>query len=109
MPRLRKRFWPIFPLLLIAAIGIIPATRYAVVGLIRWESFHELRPVSYWLVLLKDPDEKVRAEAALALGNMGTDAARVVPALAESMKDPVDDVRINASSALHKFGAAAQP
>jgi HEAT repeat protein len=50
-----------------------------------------------------------RVSALLELGDRREDAAYVVPALAEALRDTNEDVRLRAAEALGKFGAAAVP
>ena len=58
---------------------------------------------------LRDKDEDVRREAALALGEMGEAAARpeVIQALLERLRDKYGDVRAAAALALGWMGKAA--
>ncbi|MEA5568543.1 HEAT repeat domain-containing protein [Anabaena sp. UHCC 0399] len=57
---------------------------------------------------LQDSDSSVRAHAANALGEIGTQAKDVVPALTNALKDPDNDVRIYAAYALGEFGMEAE-
>jgi HEAT repeat protein len=58
------------------------------------------------IAALKDPHEAVRGNAAVALAEIGPNAAETVPALAAALKDPVENVRQSAANALGKIGAA---
>ncbi len=57
---------------------------------------------------LANPDERIRANAALALGRIGPPAAAAVPDLAAALSDPVDPVRENAAGALGEVGPDAR-
>lgn len=50
-----------------------------------------------------------RVDALLELGDRREDAAYVVPALAEALRDSSEDVRLRAAEALGKFGSAGVP
>lgn len=58
-------------------------------------------------LLVNDPDEGVRREAARALGMMGPDAAPELNALVRAVRDPQPGVRLNAIEALGLLGPAA--
>jgi HEAT repeat protein len=60
------------------------------------------KPVSHWVQALRDPDPKVRKEAAFKLGNVGTLDPSVLPALIEALKDRDAGVRREAILALLK-------
>ena len=61
-----------------------------------------------WLAQLKDPDVTRRRQAIRELGAAGHDAEKVVPALAEALKDESPYVRHDAATTLPKFGDAAR-
>ncbi len=63
--------------------------------------FRELRGVN-------DNDPLVRAGAAIALGQIGQQPEVVVPALIESLADPVVTVRLSAVEGLARFGPKAR-
>jgi HEAT repeat protein len=87
----------------------IPFSRYHLLGIIRGESFHESRPVSYWAYLLQDGDEAVRKEAVFNLGQMGEDSHSAESAVAGVLQnDPSDEVRFNAALALFKIKPESQ-
>jgi len=58
---------------------------------------------------LRNPNSRVRGEAAAALGALGPTAAGAVPALVAAMGDPSDYVRLEASTALVAIGKQAVP
>jgi len=65
--------------------------------------------VRHWLETLRQPDAKMRKEAAFKLGNLGlTDPASVVPALAAGLKDADAGVRREVILALLKCGPTAR-
>jgi HEAT repeat protein len=69
----------------------------------------EARPaIPALLELLKDPDPRIRWEAARTLGKIGADAAVAVPALVEAFKDPEAPVREHAAEALGDIGPPAK-
>ncbi|MDQ7780410.1 MAG: HEAT repeat domain-containing protein [Planctomycetota bacterium] len=55
-----------------------------------------------------DKDPKVRLEIAYEIGRWATEAASVVPALTETLRDSDADVRLNAVYSLGRFGPAAK-
>ena len=70
------------------------------------------KPVSHWVQALHDPNVKIRKEAALKLGNVGTADPAAIPALIEALKDRDASVRSEAILGLVKSGpdaAAARP
>jgi len=56
-------------------------------------------------ILARDPAPLVRRSAAVALGNMGRDAASAQDALERAVSDPDPAVRQNAARALGQLGA----
>jgi HEAT repeat protein len=69
------------------------------------EPSYQDQPMSTWLSKLKDKNPATRQEAAKALGVIGQPA---VPALAELMKEPDNDIRIAAADALGHSGSDAR-
>jgi RNA polymerase sigma factor (sigma-70 family) len=65
------------------------------------------KPVDYWLKMLKDRDPEFRKKAIMALGAIGVDDKRVIPALVGSLKDKVSDVPNAAAEALAFIGKDA--
>jgi HEAT repeat protein len=65
------------------------------------------KSVSHWVNALRDPDAKVRKDAAFTLGNVGPADPAVVPALISALNDPDDGVRCQAIVGLVKCGPAA--
>ena len=61
------------------------------------------------LAALNDPDGRVRANAANALGDIASEAMRVVPELTQRLTDKDPTVRAHAAWALGKFGREANP
>ena len=57
---------------------------------------------------LKGSDSDVRANAAVALGEIGPEAKDAVPALIEALQDPDTSVRANAAMALEEIGLGAK-
>ena len=66
------------------------------------------RPISHWLEAIHDPDQRVRTEAALKLGNVGSADSRALPALISALDDSEASVRRAAIQGLVKFGTAAK-
>jgi HEAT repeat protein len=65
------------------------------------------KPVSYWVEALRQPDAKLRKQAAVKLGNAGPANAAVLPALRNALRDRDAAVRCEAILALLKCGPAA--
>jgi HEAT repeat protein len=65
------------------------------------------KPVEHWVQALKNPDARVRKEAASKLGNAGAANSAVLPALVTALKDPDAKVRCEVILALVKFGPDA--
>lgn len=57
-----------------------------------------------WIALTKDTNEKVRKDAAWALGYIGPDAKPAIPAVTELLTDKNNDVRWMAAYALGRIG-----
>jgi HEAT repeat protein len=57
---------------------------------------------------LNDPDQYIRREAAISLGEIGPAAKAAVPALTSLWNDPSPDVRSFAVRSLGKMGPAAK-
>jgi HEAT repeat protein len=66
------------------------------------------RSTDHWLQQLKDADVVKRREAIRELGSRTSDSTRVVPALAEALRDDNPYVRHDSAAALGKFGADAE-
>lgn len=66
------------------------------------------KPVSYWVAMLQSPDVKLRKNAVVKLGNVGSTDPAVFPALIRALKDTDADVRCEAILALMKFGPSAK-
>jgi HEAT repeat protein len=66
------------------------------------------KPVSHWTGAIRDPNPKVRREAAAKLGNVGPADPAALPALTGALKDPDAGVRREAIVALVKCGPAAR-
>jgi HEAT repeat protein len=62
----------------------------------------------YWLKQLKDPDVVKRRQAVRELGERNSEAERVVPVLAEALRDQNEFVRHDSAVALGKFGPEAR-
>jgi HEAT repeat protein len=58
--------------------------------------------------LAKDKDADVRKAAAAALGEIGSEAEKVVKALTDALKDTAASVKIAAAGALGQFGSEAK-
>lgn len=93
-------------LALVAATWVIPAIR---VFWIHVASVGGERMVSPLARLLTDADPGVRRAAADALGKAGAAAGPAAPALAQALRDPVEEVRWAAGAALGRLGAPAVP
>jgi HEAT repeat protein len=65
------------------------------------------RTTDDWLTQLKNPDVVKRRQAIRELGERTGEAARVVPALAEALRDENEYVRHDSATALSKFGSDA--
>jgi HEAT repeat protein len=66
------------------------------------------KPVEHWVRALRDPDARVRKEAASKLGNAGPMDASIVPELIVALKDSDAKVRCEVILALVKFGSDAK-
>lgn len=69
---MRKRWLAALAFVLIAVIAVVaavPEARYSVLAWIRGERLVNDRPVDFWLAQLKEPDPKLRRQAALSLGD----------------------------------------
>jgi HEAT repeat protein len=66
------------------------------------------KPVNHWAAAIRDPDPKVRREAAAKLGNVGGADPLALPALVAALKDPDAAVRRAVIVALAKHGPAAR-
>jgi hypothetical protein len=66
------------------------------------------KSVEHWVTALQDPDVKVREEAAMKLGNVGSSDPAAIPALIGALKDKSAQVRREAILGLSKSGRAAQ-
>src|SRR5262249_54764858 len=60
-------------------------------------------------IVLEDPDPKLRAAGAEALGKMVPTARSAAHALAKGLQDPDSRVRMNSATALFRLGAEARP
>jgi HEAT repeat protein len=66
------------------------------------------KPVSHWAGAIRDPNPKVRKEAAAKLGNVGPADPSALTALTAALKDPDAGVRREVIVALMKCGPAAR-
>jgi HEAT repeat protein len=66
------------------------------------------KPVSHWTGAIRDPDARVRRQAAAKLGNVGPADPAALPALTGALKDADAGVRREAILALVKCGPAAR-
>src|SRR5262249_15015189 len=66
------------------ALLLVPVVRFAVLGRLRGEPFHDGRPVSYWVDRLERGGPPEREKAAHALGQVGAPTPAIVTALAEA-------------------------
>src|SRR5947209_3679623 len=66
------------------------------------------KPVSHWTEALRDPDPRVRKEAAAKLGNVGPADPSALAALTGALKDADAAVRREVILALVKCGPAAR-
>jgi HEAT repeat protein len=66
------------------------------------------KPVSHWVQALRSPDQKLRREAVLKLGNVGPADPAAFPGVMGALRDPNAKVRREAILALIKFGPAAK-
>lgn len=57
---------------------------------------------------LEDPQENIRANTALAIGQMGTKASAAIPALIKALGDESHGVQVNTAYALGQIGWAAE-
>jgi HEAT repeat protein len=62
-----------------------------------------------WVEQLRSPDAALRLHAVKALGERGSEAAQVAPALGEALKDEDAFVRRDAALALGRLGPEAKP
>ncbi len=66
------------------------------------------KPVSYWVQALRDPNAKLRKQAAFKLGNVGPADPAALPALIGALKDHDAGVRREAILGLLKCGFGAR-
>lgn len=66
------------------------------------------KPVGHWVQALRNPDVKVRKQAAFKLGNVGPTDSAALPALMAALKDRDARVRREAILALVKCGPGAK-
>ncbi len=66
------------------------------------------RPLSEWIADLKGLSPQTRNAAAYEIAGMGPAAAAAVPALIETLDDPIPSVRFPATIALMEIGPAAK-
>jgi HEAT repeat protein len=66
------------------------------------------KPVSAWVQALRDPDARVRKQAAFKLGNVGPADPAALPALIGALNDPDAAVRCEAILAILKCGPGAR-
>ncbi|HZA98074.1 MAG TPA: HEAT repeat domain-containing protein [Gemmatimonadales bacterium] len=66
------------------------------------------RPLSAWIADLKAPAPETRNAAAYEIAGIGPDAAAAVPALIETLDDPIAAVRFPVTVALLEIGPAAR-
>lgn len=59
--------------------------------------------------MTKDPDAKVRYQAAIALGDFGAKGGPCVEALTRALSDPDREVKEGAASSLYRIGPSAAP
>jgi HEAT repeat protein len=74
----------------------------------RSEPVYEGKPLSAWIVQLKDAAPQNRSAAAYAISSMGSAAQSSVPALTVALADENPTVRYAAAWALGEIGPAAQ-
>jgi HEAT repeat protein len=72
------------------------------------EPTHEGFGLSQWIEMLADPDPSTRADAAIALGEMGSRAKKALPALSKLLQDQDLNVRRKALSNLGFIGPDVQ-
>jgi HEAT repeat protein len=75
-----------------------------ILGYFRGEPFHKGRPVSYWITQLDTPDNQ---KAAVALGEMGPQAAPAVPALIRALRSEDRKIWRPSADALGRIGPGA--
>jgi HEAT repeat protein len=81
----------------------------AIRGAVSNHVLYQGKPADYWLQMLKDRDPGYREKAIVALGAIGADDERVIPALVESFKDKNPGVQNAAAQALSSTGKEAVP
>ncbi|WP_179046560.1 HEAT repeat domain-containing protein [Nostoc sp. TCL26-01] len=84
-------------------IAISKASYYALVSQCKASAVPAL------IQALKSQQENIRANAALAIGEIGTKAIAAIPALIEALDDESNAIQINAAYALGQMGWAAEP
>jgi hypothetical protein len=72
------------------------------------EATYRGQPTSFWLAQLQSRDVSFRVMATQALDLIGPQDERVVPALAETLNDPGEEVRRAAAFALQRLGSEAK-
>lgn len=83
--------------------------KFALATLVRLVNREDARVAAELKPVLNDPDLEVRSNAALALGNIGGDAAReAVPVLIDALKQGHTELRRQAAVAIRNIGPAAR-
>jgi hypothetical protein len=98
----------ILVLLALVVLFLIPTTGMIILGYCRAEPFHQGRPVRFWIDPLNSRDGVDKQKAAIALGEMGPQAAPAVPAPMKSLTDPNKIISRSAALALGRFGPPAK-
>jgi HEAT repeat protein len=94
---------PLWRIVLLAVLSV------EVIGCARTEpTLAGGKPVEHWVQALKDPDARVRKQAAFKLGNAGAVDVAVLPGLVAALEDSDIGVRREATLALAKFGPEAK-
>jgi HEAT repeat protein len=82
-------------------------TRIALTGFLMACAGCSSGSTAHWIAQLKSAEPTTRLQAVRALQERRDDAAEVVPALIESLKDEVIDIRRTAAGTLGSFGKEA--
>jgi HEAT repeat protein len=89
-------------IILFLVIGIFSA------GCSKDEIYYEGKSTSAWIKMLRDRNPEKRRSAVVALGNIGPQSVKVVPALIRALEDEDKGVRVQAIIALAEIGPQAK-
>ena len=95
-------------LLVVAFVGVCLAAEPAPTPQAK-EPTYQGKTLGEWMIIAKNEDTAARADAALAIGNMGPTAEAAIPVLTDLLKDRFAGISQLAMEALIKIGRPAIP